>query len=169
MKRILLSPIDLQNLLDKNFSDRYSQDKLGSLDDIVTEGQAEIIADKSIAKAIKGHGVAYVGLDTDSSGWAEPKPFQPCKVCDNGRKLQNQSSPFALCIACTRASMPLDKLITASLKTLNATVAKTRLFTSLAIQARAHAQRMTRAGVNKRIRKAEPGRSLSQMLNNRKR
>lgn len=173
MRRILLDSTGLQKLLDRNSLAYYCQDKLGQLDDeIVTEGQAEIIADKSIAKAIKGHGVAYVGLDTDSSGWAEPKPFQPCKVCDNGRKLQSQSSPFALCIACTRASMPLDKLITASLKTLNATVAKTRLFTSLAIQARAHAQRMTRAGVKRPgsgRRGADPGRRFSESLNNRKR
>lgn len=167
MRRILLDSTGLQNSLDNRKSANYDQDKLGSLDEIVSEGQAEIIADKTIAKAIKGHGVVYVGLDTDSSGWAEPKPFQPCKICDNGRKLQNQSSPFSLCIACTRASMPLDKLITASLKTLNSTVAKTRLFTSLAILARAKDQKLRKRRSDRGI--AQPGQQLLNSLLNRKR
>ena len=174
MRRIVLDPLALQERLDKISQAYYCQDKLGQIDEkeIVSESQAEINADKTIAKAIKGHGVSYVGIDSDSSGWAEPKPFQPCKVCDNGRRLQNQASKYALCIACTRASMPLDKLITSALKTFNATVAKTRLFTSLAIQARAHQQRMSRAGVKRPgsgRRGADAGRGFSESLNNRKR
>jgi hypothetical protein len=106
-----------------------------------------------------------------AEGWKEPAPYQPCKICDNGRKLATQKSQFALCIACTRASMPLERLITVALKTLNANVAKSRLFTSLAIQARANAQRLQRASVRRPgsgRRGADPGRAAIESLKGRK-
>lgn len=172
MKTIYLSPLELQAAIDKKFSAYYCQDKLDSLcsENPITEDQAENIADQSIARAIRGQGLTLVGMES-AEGWKEPAPYQPCKICDNGRKLTTQKSQFALCIACTRASMPLERLITVALKTLNANVAKSRLFTSLAIQARANAQRMQRASVRRPgsgRRGADPGRAAIESLKGRK-
>lgn len=121
-----------------------------------TEEQAEREATSRLKKLLRDKHVTFIGLD--SIGWSEPKPTQPCPHCQSGKSLKR----YSLCLACTRATTGLQRLIDIVMKDQAMKIAFIRKIQAMKIVERARMQRLTGSGSRKRG--AQPGRGLIEQV-----
>jgi hypothetical protein len=150
----------------------YCQDMLGSLsadlDNILTEEEIDRQTNRRLELSLKGSQVVFWGINHPGE-WVEPNAASPCKACDSGKAMHREK--HAICLACSRATPTLDKLISSALREQEALTSQTRLLASVAITVRAKLQRLRRAGIAPRPGRgnhgARTGQALSESLRNR--
>ena len=91
------------------------------------------------------YGVRPILIGVDSPNWTEGQPNQPCPNCNSGAKVEQHR--YAICLACTRASKPLDQAIKRAMTDQARLMKFYGSLRSLAIKQRALMQRMRRKGI----------------------
>jgi len=144
---------------------------LGSLSadpETLTEEEIDRQTSRRLKLSLKGSQVVFWGASLPGE-WAEPDAASPCKTCRSGKAMQTEV--YAICIACSRATPALDKLISEALREQKALVSQSRLLASIAVVTRAKMQRLRRAGILPRTGRgnhgARTGKALSESLKSR--